>query len=63
MPKLEGTVTIDAQEYLTLLERSFDLQCLENNGVDNWSGYGEGECREREDDAMLLKMVKAKMTA
>jgi len=33
------TVTITKKEYLSLLEDSKFLSCLENAGVDNWSGY------------------------
>jgi hypothetical protein len=61
MSKIQGTVTISAEEYLTLLERSFDLQCLEESGVDNWEGYGEGEGRGDKEDAILLKMVQDKL--
>jgi hypothetical protein len=50
-------VTIPAQEYQRLLERDTDLEYLENNGVDNWSGYGEGESRGGEDDALIRAKV------
>ena len=63
MSKLNGVVTIQAHEYQRLLERDLDLEYLESNGVDNWIGYGDGECREDKDDAILLKMVQSKLVA
>ena len=35
----EETVTIHKKVYESLIDDSFMLQCLENAGVDNWSGY------------------------
>ena len=35
----EEYVTITAFEYKRLQERDDWLQCLENEGVDNWIGY------------------------
>lgn len=61
MAKIEGTVTISAEEYLTLLERSMDLFNLEAAGVDNWEG--DVEPRTDKDDAILLAMVQRKLNA
>lgn len=33
------TVTITKEEYQSLLDDQLWLNCLENAGVDNWSGY------------------------
>ena len=38
---MEETITITRKEYNQLLEDSNKLRCLENNGVDNWTWYGE----------------------
>ena len=35
----EETVTISKKEYEELLERSLELDALDQAGVDNWSGY------------------------
>jgi len=35
----EKTVTITVKEYQSLKESEWELTCLENAGVDNWSGY------------------------
>jgi phage pi2 protein 07 len=35
----EETVTISKEEYDELLEAQRFLDCLEHQGVDNWSGY------------------------
>ncbi len=35
----EEMVTITKKEYDELIDRSTWLTCLENAGVDNWSGY------------------------
>lgn len=32
-------VIITTEEYESLLQSAFRLRCLENAGVDNWSGY------------------------
>ncbi|MEK5036272.1 hypothetical protein MKY96_33005 [Paenibacillus sp. FSL R7-0302] len=34
-------IEIPMEEYHELLRRSEKLECLENCGVDNWSGYGD----------------------
>jgi len=44
------TVTITKKEYLSLLENSKFLSCLENAGVDNWSGYHYAVALEEEND-------------
>lgn len=36
---------IDEERLLELLEAEAKLQCLENDGVDNWSWYMEGRIR------------------
>lgn len=36
---MEEYIKITVQEYEDLKRNSFQLQCLENAGVDNWSGY------------------------
>lgn len=36
---MSKTVTITEEEYQSLLDDSLWLNCLENAGVDNWSGY------------------------
>jgi hypothetical protein len=61
--KIQGTVTIDAQEYLTLLQRAADLSALEGAGVDNWDGYCEVEPRTEREEAAILSMVKEKLNA
>lgn len=33
------TITITLEEYEALLEQSLWVRCLEDAGVDNWSGY------------------------
>jgi hypothetical protein len=33
---------ISEEELIRLLARSMELACLEGDGVDNWSYYGEG---------------------
>ena len=35
----DETVTIHLKVYESLVDDSFMLSCLENAGVDNWSGY------------------------
>lgn len=35
----DGIVTMTADEYEELLDDSVFLNCLRNEGVDNWSGY------------------------
>jgi hypothetical protein len=37
----EETVTITKKQYQELLDDSLILNCLRNNGVDNWEWYGE----------------------
>jgi hypothetical protein len=54
---MDKVVTIQAQEYQRLLERDLDLQYLEDSGVDNWSGYGEGETRGEADDTLIRAKV------
>ena len=44
----ESMVSITVEEYESLLKDSHFLVCLENNGVDNWNGYGEA--REEHED-------------
>ncbi len=34
-------ITITAEEYHDLLDKSFQLECLERGGVDNWEWYDE----------------------
>ena len=34
-----GKVVLSDKEYKELLDSSFFLLCLQNAGVDNWSGY------------------------
>lgn len=41
MTKQIGTVTISKEEYEKLLDDSLFLNCLQNNGVDNWDWYSE----------------------
>ena len=36
---MEETITISKKEYESLLEDQKLLQCLQDAGVDNWSGY------------------------
>ena len=36
---MEETITISKEEYESLLEDQKLLQCLQDAGVDNWSGY------------------------
>lgn len=36
---LQGTITIQKSEYLTLKEAELKLVRLENGGVDNWEWY------------------------
>lgn len=45
----EETVTITKKEYEELLESQRWLNCLENAGVDNWSGY-DYACEEYHND-------------
>lgn len=52
MPK---TVTIAADEYLTLLESDLTLSALQNAGVDNWDGYGEVDWRQVRADVAAAK--------
>jgi hypothetical protein len=37
----DQTVTIPKSEYDALIKASIKLSCLENQGVDNWSGYDD----------------------
>ena len=39
---MDGNVTITKKEYLRLLIASKELSILNEAGVDNWQGYGEG---------------------
>lgn len=41
MTKEIKTVTISKKEYEELLDDSLFLNCLRNNGVDNWDWYDE----------------------
>lgn len=41
-------VTITKEEYERLRERDEFLSCLEANGVDNWSGYGDAQQMQQE---------------
>jgi hypothetical protein len=36
-------ITITKAEYMRLKERDEFLSCLEAEGVDNWSGYGDAQ--------------------
>lgn len=36
---IEDPITISRKEYNDLLDQLHWLQCLENAGVDNWSGW------------------------
>lgn len=45
---------ISEEELVRLLARSMKLACLENDGVDNWSYYGEGFKQDKEDWAKEL---------
>jgi len=38
---IEEMVTITKKEYESLLDSASKLTALENNGVDNWVGYGD----------------------
>jgi len=38
---MDATVTVSVEEYTKLIQARTKLQCLENCGVDNWSGYDE----------------------
>lgn len=45
------TVTITKEEYLRLLDRDLWLHCLEEAGVDNWTGKAIAtDILDREDD-------------
>lgn len=48
----EETVTISKKEYDSLLDDALWRTCVENAGVDNWSGYEYAmeEYHEGEDD-------------
>ena len=37
----EGFKVVDSDEYEELLDDSLFLNCLQNNGVDNWDWYDE----------------------
>lgn len=37
----EGFKVVDSEEYEELLDDSLFLNCLQNNGVDNWDWYSE----------------------
>ena len=37
----KSCITITLAEYEELKSDSYFLQCLRNNGVDNWEWYGE----------------------
>ena len=37
----EGFKVVDSDEYEELLDDSLFLNCLQNNGVDNWDWYSE----------------------
>lgn len=64
MAKIEGNVTISAEEYLTLLERSMDLEYYMAIRGSNWDGAADdAEPRNEEDDAILLSFVKSKLNA
>lgn len=52
---MEETITITKAEYMRLKERDEFLSCLEAEGVDNWSGYGDAQqsfqaCEEGHDE-------------
>jgi hypothetical protein len=40
---MKEKVTITREEYERLLSRNHMLDCLEDSGVDNWSGYGDAQ--------------------
>lgn len=48
MTKEIETVTISKAEYEELLDDSLFLNCLQNNGVDNWDWYGEAVAEYQE---------------
>lgn len=37
----EGFKVVESDKYEELLDDSLFLNCLQNNGVDNWEGYDE----------------------
>ena len=39
----DDTVTISAKEYDELILDQIFLNCLQNNGVDNWTWYSEAQ--------------------
>lgn len=43
-------ITIKVSDYEYLKKRDEFLQCLENWGVDNWSGYDEAQEEFRSED-------------
>lgn len=44
----EGFKVVDSEEYEELLDDSLFLNCLRNNGVDNWDWYGEAVAEYQE---------------
>ena len=46
------TVTITKEEYLRLLNRDLWLHCLEEAGVNNWTGFAiAADILDKDDDA------------
>ena len=44
----KATITVPFEEYHALKRNRDMLECLENNGVDNWVGYGDSCSDHRE---------------
>ena len=54
---------ISENDLKKLIERDWELERLENNGVDNWDGYGLEEEIDEEDDITVEDYIKNKFKA
>lgn len=54
----DGSVTISEERLRSLLETEFQMICLQNGGVDNWTWYGDSLPSEEETEEYVNISIK-----